>query len=139
MLFDFLAGSDHAIFRRKDLLVKFYSVSLNSVSAKELLKKIPSLQSMYQKIINCKVTLKGSLAEKTKDRLVTCPWETKQTLEIETVSKHSTMWTSNVVTAKIGSPDFLAKSLVIPTKYSKFQLIAHKFKLEFCIYGWNYQ
>ena len=38
-----------------------------------------------------------------------------------------------------GSPDFLAKSLVIPTKYTKFKLITHKFKLEFCIYGWNYQ
>ena len=31
-----------------------------------------------------------------------------------------------------GSPDFLAKSLVIPA-------IAHKFKLEFRKYGWNYQ
>ena len=34
-----------------------------------------------------------------------------------------------------GSPDFLAKSLVIPTKYTKFKLITHKFKLELHIYG----
>ena len=39
-----------------------------------------------------------------------------------------------------GDPQFfLAKSLVIPAIYTKFKLIAHKCKLEFCIYGWNYQ
>ena len=34
---------------------------------------------------------------------------------------------------------FGAKLLVIPTIYTKFKLTAHKFKLEFCINGWNYQ
>ena len=34
---------------------------------------------------------------------------------------------------------FWAKSLVIPAIYTKFKLMAHKFKVEFCIYGWNYQ
>ena len=42
-------------------------------------------------------------------------------------------------TLRRGSPDFLAKSLVIPAIYTKFKLMAHKFKLEFCINGWNYQ
>ena len=42
-------------------------------------------------------------------------------------------------TLRRGSPDFLAQSLVIPAIYTKFKLITHKFKLEFCIYGWNYQ
>ena len=66
------------------------------------------------------------------------------------------MWTSNVVPVEIvwrppkdppfgvffgggGSPDFLAKSIVIPAMYTKCTLIAHKFNLEFRIYGWNYQ
>ena len=34
---------------------------------------------------------------------------------------------------------FWAKSLGIPGIYTKFKLMAHKFKLEFCINGWNYQ
>ena len=34
---------------------------------------------------------------------------------------------------------FWAKSLVIPAIYTNFKLMAHKFKLEFCINGWNYQ
>ena len=34
---------------------------------------------------------------------------------------------------------FRPKSLVIPVIYTKFKLIAHKFELEFHIYGWNYQ
>ena len=38
-----------------------------------------------------------------------------------------------------GSPDFLAKSLVIPAKFTKFKLKFVSDKLEFCIYGWNYQ
>ena len=36
-------------------------------------------------------------------------------------------------------PDFLAKSLVIPAIYTKFKLKFVSDKLEFCIYGWNYQ
>ena len=52
------------------------------------------------------------------------------------------MLTSNIVssgdpleTLRRGSPDFLAKSLVIPAIYTKFKLMAHKF----CINAWNYQ
>ena len=29
--------------------------------------------------------------------------------------------------------------LVIPTKYTKIQAYRLQFKVEFCIYGWNYQ
>ena len=36
-------------------------------------------------------------------------------------------------------PDFLAKSLVIPVIYTKFKLKFISNKLEFRIYGWNYQ
>ena len=61
-----------------------------------------------------------------------------------------TVWTSNVVPAEIvrrppgnpqrgvpgGSPDFLAKSLVIPPIiYTKFKLKFMSDKLEFCIYS----
>ena len=38
-----------------------------------------------------------------------------------------------------GSPDFLAKSLVIPAIFTKYKLTFVSDKLEFCIYGWNYQ
>ena len=60
----------------------------------------------------------------------------------------STVWTSNVVPAEIvlrppwrppAGGDFLAKSMVVPAIFTKFKLIAHKFKLAFCIYDWNYQ
>ena len=78
--------------------------------------------------------------------------------------KVHTVWTGNVVPAEIvrrpsgdppetlrrpsgdppktplgGSPDFLAKSLVIPAIFTKFKLKFVSDKLEFCIYGWNYQ
>ena len=42
-------------------------------------------------------------------------------------------------TLRRGSPDFLAKSLVIPAIYTKFKLKFVSDKLEFCIYVWNYQ
>jgi hypothetical protein len=60
-----------------------------------------------------------------------------------------TVWTGNVVPAEIvqrppetplgRSPDFLAKSLVIPAIFTKFKLKFVRDKIEFCIYGWNYQ
>ena len=65
----------------------------------------------------------------------------------------STVWTSNVVLAELvrrpprdpprgvfgGSPEFLAKSLVIPAIYTKFKPKFVSDKLEFCMYGCNYQ
>ena len=57
-----------------------------------------------------------------------------------------TVWPSNVVPAEIvrrpsagGLRIFWAKSLVIPAIYTKFKLKFVSHKLEFCIYGWNYQ
>ena len=43
------------------------------------------------------------------------------------------MWTGNVVPAEIAPETPQGKSLVIPAIYTKFKLMAHKFKLKFCM------